>query len=186
MPISDSRAVRTRLPVVIPRLWLRLRLWLFAICALPALANASQGVETIPVDAIEPGMVGEGRTVFSAEKIETFKVTIMGVLRNYGPNQNMILAKLEGGPLAQTGVIAGMSGSPVYIDGKLIGAVAYSFPFSKRAHRGNHSHRRNDRGNRYAHFHDARSQGSTFHSHRSDWRPSHDNRYARWLSRARR
>ncbi|MEE9180905.1 MAG: SpoIVB peptidase S55 domain-containing protein, partial [Vicinamibacteria bacterium] len=125
MPISDSRAVGRCLPLVI------LRLWLFAICALPTLANASQGVETIPVDAIEPGMVGEGRTVFSAEKIETFKVTIMGVLRNYGPNQNMILAKLEGGPLADTGVIAGMSGSPVYIDGKLIGAVAYSFPFSK-------------------------------------------------------
>ena len=125
MPISDSRAVGRCLPLVI------LRLWLFAICALPTLANASQGVETIPVDAIEPGMVGEGRTVFSAEKIETFKVTIMGVLRNYGPNQNMILARLEGGPLADTGVIAGMSGSPVYIDGKLIGAVAYSFPFSK-------------------------------------------------------
>ena len=129
MPISDSRAVRTRLPLVIPRLWLRL--WLFAIYALPTLANASQGVETIPVDAIEPGMVGEGLTVFSAAEIETFGVTIMGVLRNYGPNQNMILAKLEGGPLADTGVIAGMSGSPVYIDGKLIGAVAYSFPFSK-------------------------------------------------------
>ncbi len=127
MPISDSRAVGRCLPLVILRLWL----WLFAICALPTLANASQGVETIPVDAIEPGMVGEGRTVFSAEEIETFNVTIMGVLRNYGPNQNMILAKLEGGPLADTGVIAGMSGSPVYIDGKLIGAVAYSFPFSK-------------------------------------------------------
>jgi hypothetical protein len=88
-------------------------------------------VETLSIDAIEPGMVGEGRTVFAAEEIETFRVTIMGVLRNYGPNQNMILAKLEGGPLAETGIIAGMSGSPVYIDGKLIGAIAYSFPFSK-------------------------------------------------------
>jgi hypothetical protein len=127
MPISDSRAVGRCLPLGILRLWLSLS----AVCILPALATASQGVETISVDAIEPGMVGEGRTVFSAEKIETFKVTVLGVLRNYGPNQNMVLAMLEGGPLADTGVIAGMSGSPVYIDGKLLGAVAYSFPFSK-------------------------------------------------------
>ena len=122
MPISDSRAIKKLLPVII---------WLFSVSVLPTLAYASQGVEIISVDTVEPGMMGEGHTVFSAEKIETFKVTIMGVLRNYGPNQNMILAKLEGGPLADTGVIAGMSGSPVYIDGELLGAVAYSFPFSK-------------------------------------------------------
>ena len=83
------------------------------------------------MDQIRPGMVGEGRTVFSGERIESFKVTILGVLRNFGPNQNMILAELEGGPLAHTGIIAGMSGSPVYVDGKLIGAVAYAFPFAK-------------------------------------------------------
>jgi hypothetical protein len=76
-------------------------------------------------------MVGEGRTVFAGDRIESFKVTILGVLRNYGPNQNMILAELEGGPLAHTGIIAGMSGSPVYVDGKLIGAVAFAFPFAK-------------------------------------------------------
>jgi len=85
----------------------------------------------MPIEDIRPGMVGEGRTVFSGDTIESFKVTIMGVLRNVGPNSNMILAELEGGPLAHTGVIAGMSGSPVYIDGKLIGAVAFAFPFAK-------------------------------------------------------
>jgi len=94
---------------------------------------APLSVETMPVDAIQPGMVGEGQTVFDGESVETFRATILGVLRNYGPNQNLILAKLEGGPLSETGVIAGMSGSPVYIDGKLVGAVAYSFPFSKEA-----------------------------------------------------
>ncbi len=96
-----------------------------------ALSQAALAVETIPIDQIRPGMVGEGRTVFSGERIESFKVTILGVLRNYGPNQNMILAELEGGPLAHTGIIAGMSGSPVYVEGKLIGAVAYAFPFAK-------------------------------------------------------
>ena len=85
----------------------------------------------MPIEHIVPGMVGEGRTVFSGDTIENFDVTIMGVLRNFGPNQNMILARLEGGPLQHTGIIAGMSGSPIYVDGKLIGALAYAFPFAK-------------------------------------------------------
>src|SRR3954449_3826488 len=80
-----------------------------------------------PVDELRPGMVGVGRTVFEGDKLEEFKVTILGVLRNsIGPRRDLILARLEGGPLAKTGVIAGMSGSPVYIDGRLVGAVSYS------------------------------------------------------------
>ena len=72
-------------------------------------------------------MVGIGRTVFEGTRVEEFKVHILGVLENVmGPSRNLILARLEGGPLATTGVIAGMSGSPVYIDGRLIGAVSYS------------------------------------------------------------
>ncbi len=72
-------------------------------------------------------MTGTGRTVFSGDTVEEFKVHILGVLRNVnGPQRNMVLARLEGGPLADTGVIAGMSGSPVYIDGRLLGAIAYS------------------------------------------------------------
>ena len=88
---------------------------------------------TFPVDEIKPGMVGIGRTVFEGDRLEEFKVHIIGVLRNaIGPRRNLILARLEGGPLANTGVIAGMSGSPVYIDGRLVGAVSYSLgQFSK-------------------------------------------------------
>ena len=88
---------------------------------------------TFPVDEIKPGMVGIGRTVFEGDRLEEFKVNIIGVLRNsIGPRRNLILARLEGGPLANTGVIAGMSGSPVYIDGRLVGAVSYSLgQFSK-------------------------------------------------------
>ncbi len=79
------------------------------------------------VDEVRPGMVGIGRTVFEGDRVEEFKVHILGVLRNInGPQRNMILARLEGGPLANTGVIAGMSGSPVYVDGRLLGAIAYS------------------------------------------------------------
>src|ERR1051325_5665230 len=75
---------------------------------------------------VGPRMVGVGRTVFDGVHVEEFKAHIIGVLENViGTHRNLILAKLEGGPLATTGVIAGMSGSPVYIDGKLIGAVSY-------------------------------------------------------------
>jgi len=81
----------------------------------------------MPVDDIQRGMVGVGKTVFYGTQIDTFRAEILGVLRNvFGPKSDMILARLSGGPLAKTGVIAGMSGSPVYIDGKLIGAVGYA------------------------------------------------------------
>lgn len=85
------------------------------------------------VDEIRPGMVGISRTVFDGTHVEEFRAHILGVLENViGPHRNLILAKLEGGPLANTGVIAGMSGSPVYVDGRLIGAVSYALgSFSK-------------------------------------------------------
>jgi hypothetical protein len=82
------------------------------------------------VDEVRPGMKGYGKTVFEGTKIEQFDVELLGVLKNFAPKQDMILARLSGGPLAKTGVIAGMSGSPVYIDGKLLGAVAFAFPYA--------------------------------------------------------
>src|SRR5947209_970699 len=87
----------------------------------------------MPLDEVRPGMEGVGETVFQGIELEKFQVHIIGVLRNVqAPRRNLILAKLEGGPLAQTGVIAGMSGSPVYIEGRLIGAVSYALgSFSK-------------------------------------------------------
>jgi hypothetical protein len=86
-----------------------------------------------PIGEIRPGMVGTGHTIWQGDKIEEFQVHILGVLHNViGPKRDLILARLEGGPLAQTGVIAGMSGSPVYLDGRLMGAVSYSLgSFSK-------------------------------------------------------
>ena len=87
----------------------------------------------MPVSEIRPGMTGVGRTVFEGSDLQEFKVHILGVLHNVqGPKRNLILARLEGGPLANTGVAQGMSGSPVYVDGRLIGAVSYSIgAFSK-------------------------------------------------------
>jgi hypothetical protein len=107
----------------------RLSLALVTALLLPAAARAA--VETMPLDQVRPGMKGVGRTVFEGTEVVDFDVSIIGVLENIGPKQSMILARLEGGPLEKTGIISGMSGSPVFIDGKLIGAVAYGFPFSK-------------------------------------------------------
>ncbi len=86
-----------------------------------------------PISQLRAGMTGYGETVFSGDKISRFQVKILGVLPNMKPRQNVILAQLSGGPLAETGVIEGMSGSPVYIDGKLVGAVALGFPYAKTA-----------------------------------------------------
>ncbi len=85
-----------------------------------------------PLSQVRPGLTGIGRTIFVGNHVQQFQVHILGVLKNaLAPKQDVILARLSGGPLAQTGVVAGMSGSPVYIDGKLVGAVALAFPFSK-------------------------------------------------------
>ena len=84
-----------------------------------------------PLNEVKPGMRGTGRTVFSGNQIQEFQVEILGVLDNVGPKQSLVLARLSGGPLDHTGVMQGMSGSPVYINGRLLGAVAMAFPFSK-------------------------------------------------------
>ena len=101
--------------------------------AAPVLAKIPSDIAIFPIDELKPGMRGVGRTVFANQKLETFEVEIIGALENAAPKQTMVMARLTGGPLAKTGVIAGMSGSPVYIDGKLLGAVAFGFGFSKEA-----------------------------------------------------
>lgn len=84
----------------------------------------------LPLRDVRAGMKGVGKTVFSGDRIEEFQADILGILDNSGPGQSIILARLSGGPLAKTGVMQGMSGSPVYVDGKLIGAVALAFTFA--------------------------------------------------------
>jgi len=97
------------------------------------LARPSGETTQMGVKDIRPGMVGIGRTVFDGTHVEEFRANIIGVLENViGTHRSLILAKLEGGPLANTGVIAGMSGSPVYVEGRLVGAVSYALgAFSK-------------------------------------------------------
>jgi hypothetical protein len=106
---------------------------LIAMILLLAAGSARAATITMPLSQIKPGMVGRGRTVFQGKTIEEFDAEILGVLENAAPKRNIILARLKGHGLESTGIIAGMSGSPVYIDGKLIGAVASGFAFSKDA-----------------------------------------------------
>jgi SpoIVB peptidase S55 len=111
------------------------RLALASLLASLTLIRLPAQTAQMGIDEIRPGMVGIGRTVFDGTRVEEFKANILGVLENViGAHRNLILAKLEGSPLERTGVIAGMSGSPVYVDGRLIGAVSYSLgQFSKEA-----------------------------------------------------
>lgn len=94
-------------------------------------SNLFSQIPIFPLREVRAGQRGVGKTVFSGSKIEEFQVEILGVLENVGPRQSVILARLSGGPLEKTGVMQGMSGSPVYINGRLAGAVALAFNFAK-------------------------------------------------------
>jgi hypothetical protein len=94
--------------------------------------NAPGGPALFPLEDVRPGMKGTARTVFAGSDTEEFGVEILGVLPGFpGPRQSAIIARLSGPQIERTSVFAGMSGSPVYIDGKIVGAIAFSFPFAK-------------------------------------------------------
>ncbi|MGI8786665.1 MAG: SpoIVB peptidase S55 domain-containing protein [Pyrinomonadaceae bacterium] len=85
-----------------------------------------------PLSELKEGMRGTARTVFRGSEPEEFQVEILGIVPGaIGPHQDMIVGRISGGGADRTSVFAGMSGSPVYIDGRLVGAISYSFPFSK-------------------------------------------------------
>ena len=95
------------------------------------LAVSAQAQEFMNVSDVQIGMTGYAKTVVQGTEIQTFPVEILGVMKNSGPSGDLILAKFSGPLIEQTGGIAqGMSGSPVYIDGKLLGAVAYGWSFT--------------------------------------------------------
>ncbi len=93
-------------------------------------AQSDSAPEIFRLDEIEPGQIGFGLSVFSGIEPERFDVEVLGVWRNTSPDTSFILARLDGQGLDESGVIAGMSGSPVYIEGKLAGAVSFAWPFS--------------------------------------------------------
>src|SRR5882672_6473818 len=118
----------------------KLSLIAILILALNGLVNAQKPVvdanakdpRLFALEDLRPGMKGVSRSVFSGTEPQEFGVEILGVLPGFpGPRQSAIIAKLTGANVEKTGVFAGMSGSPVYIDNRLVGAIAFSFPFAK-------------------------------------------------------
>lgn len=98
---------------------------------LTSAARFAHADATMPLSQVQKGMKGYGVTVFEGTKLERFDVEIVGILSNIGPDQSIIIARVTSPVTDRAGVIAGMSGSPIYIDGKVIGALAYGWQFAK-------------------------------------------------------
>ena len=130
-------------PAVIRRSMFRILLGLVIALALPALpalparapALAGDGPQTIPVSEIKPGMKGVAYTIFEGDTVEKVDLVVLGVMQNaLGPKEDVILVQLLGEKAEHDGVVAGMSGSPVYFDGKLAGAISLKLGiFTKEA-----------------------------------------------------
>src|SRR5579864_4131624 len=94
------------------------------ITLLPVRSGA-QSNEILPLDQVRPGMQGYAFTIFAGDQVEKFDLEVIDVMPNFlGPRQSIILVQLKGPKVERTGVVAGMSGSPVYLDGKLAGALS--------------------------------------------------------------
>ena len=110
--------------------WRRYRKAILALFFCTSL-TAAQAVDFMPVNDVTTGMEGIAKTVIVGDTISTFDVKVLGVMKDKGPSGHLILAKFSGPVMEKTGGIAhGMSGSPVYINGKLVGAVAYGWGFA--------------------------------------------------------
>jgi len=96
-------------------------------------SSITAGEEIFPLDSVQPGLTGYGLSVFEGAVAERFEVEVLGVWRNTQPSTSFILARLKGRGLEASGVIAGMSGSPVYVDDRLLGAVSFSWLFANEA-----------------------------------------------------
>lgn len=116
---------------------MRLRVSVLSALLFASLAAHAGGLPAryLAAKEIKRGMTGYGLSVFQGTKIERFDVEVLGVLRNAMPKQDIVLCRMSGAGLEKTGIIAGMSGSPVYLkvgnDYKLAGAVAYGWSFPK-------------------------------------------------------
>jgi hypothetical protein len=103
------------------------------LAVLFVVATAARGQEILPLDEVHKGQRGYGLSVFEGDQPERFEVEVLGVWQNIRPDTSYILARLSGRGLETSGVIAGMSGSPVYLDERLAGAVAFAWPFAREA-----------------------------------------------------
>jgi hypothetical protein len=94
-------------------------------------APSSRRIETISVDDIKPGMKGHAVTVFSGTQSDRFEIEVLDIKRDYQTGQDAVFFRSSDPRLEHSGIVGGMSGSPIYIDGKLAGALAYGYRFNK-------------------------------------------------------
>jgi len=107
----------------------KLRVWV-AIALTAVLAGLAAGAEVYPLDQVKRGQVATVRTCLEGRKIVDVQAEVLGVLEKSISGYDVVLVRLSGAAIERTGPFSGMSGSPVYIDGKLMGALAYSFPYT--------------------------------------------------------
>src|SRR5215471_6671289 len=99
--------------------------------SVPVTHASARHVSIIPISEIRAGMKGYGLTVFQGLKPERFDIRVISVLHNFLPKQDIILVQSDDPRLLHSGIVAGMSGSPIYIEGRLAGALAYGWHFAK-------------------------------------------------------
>ena len=114
---------------------MRIRILVGALLASLVLAGVASSAELdpryMPLSEVRPGMTGVGKTTLVGSEIAEFEIVVLAVLKNVSPGRDLIMVRCRGAGLEETGVVAGMSGSPVYVDGRLVGAAAYAFQWSK-------------------------------------------------------
>jgi len=114
---------------------MRIRIFAGALLASLVLAGVASSAELdpryMPLSEVRPGMIGVGKTTLVGSEIAEFEIVVLAVLKNVSPGRDLIMVRCRGAGLEETGVVAGMSGSPVYIGGRLVGAAAYAFQWSK-------------------------------------------------------
>src|ERR1700741_3006081 len=110
-------------------------LFLGMMAGVPLAAAPPESSEILPLSQVRAGMQGYAYTVFAGDQVEKFDLVVVGVMPNFlGPKQSIILVELKGPKVEHTGVVAGMSGSPVYLEGKLAGALSLKLGvFTKEA-----------------------------------------------------
>lgn len=107
---------------------IRLKIALFSLVFLLVCSSTIFAIELFPSDEIRPGLRGNAKTVISGNTIEEFEVEVIGLVPQSPPLNNLIMIKVKGDAIERSGGISqGMSGSPVYIDGRLLGAISYTY-----------------------------------------------------------
>lgn len=97
----------------------------------PSVARAAKPIPIMPVSELKPGMRGHAVTVFFGDQSDRFEIEVVDTIRHYLPKQDAVLFRSSDPRLEHSGIVGGMSGSPIFVDGKMVGALSYGWRFNK-------------------------------------------------------